>query len=78
MLKLYVCAEPLFTVTVNAAPATVGVTEAGATVQVGGAPVPQVRFTALLYPFTAFSVPVNVAVVWLAGADCGELLMLNV
>jgi hypothetical protein len=34
-------------VTVNAAPATVGVTDAGEIVHVGGAPVPHVRFTAL-------------------------------
>jgi hypothetical protein len=46
-LKLYICANVLFAVTVKGAPATVGVTDAGATVQVGDAPAPQVRFTAL-------------------------------
>ena len=58
-------------------PAAVGVTDAGATVQVGGAPAPQVRFTTLAYPFTALSVPLNVAD-WLAVADCGELLIASV
>jgi hypothetical protein len=59
--KLYVCARPLFTVTVNGTPATVGVTGVGKIMHVGGAPVPHVRFTALAYPFRAFSVPLNVA-----------------
>ena len=76
-LKLYVCASELFVETVKDAPAAVGVTGVGATVQVGGAPAPQVRFTALAYPFTAFSVPLNVAV-WFAVADCGELLIASV
>jgi hypothetical protein len=76
-LKLYVCASELFVVTVKVAPATVGVTEVGATVHVGGAPAPQVRFTALAYPFPAFNVPLNVAD-WFAVADCGELLTASV
>jgi hypothetical protein len=38
---------------------------------------PHVRFTVLLYPFRAFWVPLNVAVVWSAGADCGELLIVS-
>jgi hypothetical protein len=67
----------LFTVTVKGAPATVGVTEAGDTVHVGGAPVPQLRFTALAYPFSAVRVPVNVPEV-LTVADSGELLMVSV
>jgi hypothetical protein len=64
----------LCVVTVNEAPATVGVTEDGAMAHVGGAPVPQVKFTALAYPFTAFSVPVKVAG-WFTVADCGEFVM---
>ena len=48
MLKLNVPAVALFTVTVNGAPAAVGVTLDGLTVQVeGGAPVHD-RFTGLL------------------------------
>jgi len=61
-------------VTVNGAPATVGVTELGETVQVGGAPLPQVRFTALAYPFRAVSVPFSVADV-LTVADAGEFVI---
>jgi hypothetical protein len=76
-LKLYVCASALFAVTVKDAPPTVGVSDVGEMVHVGGAPAPQVRFTALAYPFTAFSVPLNVAG-WLAAADCGELLIASV
>jgi hypothetical protein len=62
---------------VNDAPATVGVTEDGVIVHVGGAHVPHVRFTALAYPFTAFSVPVNVAG-WFTVADCGEFVIASV
>jgi hypothetical protein len=75
--KLYVWATPLFTVAVNATPPAVGVTDVGDMVQVGGAAAPQVRFTALAYPFSAFNVPLNVAV-WFAGADSGELLIPSV
>ena len=60
--------------TVNGAPATVGVTELGKTVHVGGAPLPHVRFTALAYPFRAVSVPFRVAD-WPTVADAGELLI---
>jgi hypothetical protein len=74
ILKLLVCADELCTVTVNGAPATVGVTELGETVHVGGAPVPQVRFTALAYPFRAVRLPFNVADV-LTVADAGELMI---
>lgn len=76
-LKLYACARLLCTVTVKDAPAIVGVTEAGVTVHVGGAPVPQLRFTALAYPFRAVRVPVNVPEVFTV-ADTGELLMVSV
>jgi hypothetical protein len=58
---------------VNGAPAIVGVTEVGETVHVGGAPLPQLRFTGLLYPFRAVTVPFKVAG-WLTVADAGELL----
>ena len=61
MPKPYVCASVLFVLTVKAAPASVGVTELGVIVQVGGAPRPHVKLTALLYPFTAFKVPLKVA-----------------
>jgi len=76
-LKLYACARLLCTVTVKGAPATVGVTEAGDTVHVGGALVPQLRFTALAYPFRALRVPLNVPDVFTV-ADNGELLMVSV
>jgi hypothetical protein len=66
----------LCAVTVNEAPATVGVTEDGVIVHVGGAPVPQVRFTALAYPFTFVSVPVKVAG-WFTVADCGEFVIVS-
>jgi hypothetical protein len=59
---------------VNGAPATVGVTEAGTIVHVGGAPVPHVRFTALLYPFAACSRPLMVPF-WFACADTDGLLI---
>jgi hypothetical protein len=52
----------------------VGVTEVGETVHVGGAPLPQLRFTVLAYPFSAVSVPFNVAD-WLTTADAGELVI---
>ena len=48
MLKLYVPHWLLPTVTMNTAPFAVGTTLAGAAEQVGGAPAPQLRFTALL------------------------------
>jgi hypothetical protein len=76
-LKLYGSARLLCAVTVKGAPATVGITEAGETVHVGGATPPQLRFTALAYPFSAFSVPLNVPDVFTV-ADTGELLMVSV
>ena len=48
MLKLYWPHWGLPTVVMKGAPAEVGVTLAGAAVQVGGAPGPQLRFTGLL------------------------------
>jgi hypothetical protein len=51
----------LATVTVNGAPALDGVTLAGLTTQLGGAPVPQPKFTELAYPFTDVSVPLKTA-----------------
>jgi hypothetical protein len=76
-LKLYARARSLCVVTVNAAPATVGVTGFGDTVQVGGVPAPQLKFTALAYPFLACSVPLKVAAEFTV-ADCGELLIASV
>jgi hypothetical protein len=61
-------------VTVKGAPAIVGVTEVGEAVHVGGAPLPQLRFTALAYPFSAVSVPFNTAD-WPTVAEAGELLI---
>jgi len=46
-LNTYVCADVLFTVTVNGAPALVGTIVGGAIVQFAGAPVPQLRATVL-------------------------------
>jgi len=63
-------------VTVNGAPLAVGVTEAGDTVQVGGAPAPQLRFTGLAYEANAVSVPLSVADRFTI-ADAGELLMVS-
>ena len=51
----------LETVTAKDVPALVGVAVAGLTVQVGGAPGPQLKVTALLYPFSDVSVPSNCA-----------------
>ena len=59
-LKEYVCATALLTVTVTGMPVLVGVKLLGLTVQDGGAPVPQLKFTLLLYPLTAVIVPSNV------------------
>ncbi len=42
-------------------PALDGVALVGLTVQVGGAPVPQLRTTMLEYPFVEASVPLNCA-----------------
>jgi hypothetical protein len=49
----------------------------GEGIQVGGAPAPQLRSTALVYPLKAVNVPLNVAEL-LAGADCEGLLISNV
>jgi len=51
----------LETVTAKDVPALDGAAVAGLTVQVGGAPGPQLSVTALLYPFRAVSVPLNCA-----------------
>jgi hypothetical protein len=61
-LNEYVCAMSLLTVIVTGTPALLGVKLVGFTVQDGGAPVPQLKFTLLLYPFMAVIVPRNVAV----------------
>ncbi|PYV49196.1 MAG: hypothetical protein DMG92_11700 [Acidobacteria bacterium] len=49
----------LETVTAKEVPALDGVALVGFTVQVGGAPGPQLRATAFGYPFMAESVPLN-------------------
>ena len=51
----------LETVTAKDVPPVDGTAVAGLTVQVGGAPGPQLRVTALLYPFSDVSVPLNCA-----------------
>ena len=48
MLKLNIPHALLPTVTMNGAPLVVGTTLAGAVEHVGGAPAPQLKFTALL------------------------------
>ena len=45
--------------TVNAVPPALGVNVLGETVHVGGAPVPQLRLTELLYPLAVLSEPLN-------------------
>ena len=47
------------TVTVNAVPPVLGVNVLGETVQVGGAPLPQLKLTELLYPFAVLSKPLK-------------------
>ena len=59
MLKLYLCETLLETVTVNGVPAFVGVALAGLTVQVAGAPLPQLSAAVLTYPFKAARLPLN-------------------
>ena len=61
-LKEYACAVPLLTATVNGTPALFGTMPGGVTVQVGGAPVPQLSATLLLYPFNPLITPSKVAV----------------
>jgi hypothetical protein len=51
----------LDTVTVKAVPKLLGVTLAGFTMQLGGAPVPQLRFTGLPYPLIEVRVPLKTA-----------------
>jgi len=51
----------LETVTAKVVPVLVGAAVAGLTVQVGGASGPQLSVTALLYPFSDVSVPLNCA-----------------
>lgn len=51
----------LETVTAKDVPALDGTAVAGLTVQVGGAMAPQLRVTALAYPLSAVSVPLNCA-----------------
>jgi hypothetical protein len=48
MLKSYIAAVLLFTVTVKGAPAAFGVSVSGDGVQLGGEPAPQLKFTGLL------------------------------
>ncbi len=52
----------LLTDSVKGTPEPLGTIADGVTVQVGGAPLPQLRFTLLLYPFTAVTIPSKVAV----------------
>ena len=54
----------LDTVTVNGVPAPEGTALVGLATQLGGAPAPQLRLTALLYPFIAMSVPLKTAEVF--------------
>jgi hypothetical protein len=61
-LKEYACAVALLTATVKGTPALVGTTAEGLTMQVGGAPAPQLSATLLLYPFTAVTTPSKFAV----------------
>jgi hypothetical protein len=51
----------LETFTANGVDALDGVTLAGVTVHIGGAPVPQLSATRLAYPFRAVSIPLNCA-----------------
>jgi hypothetical protein len=51
----------LLAVTVNGAPEAVGVALVGLTTQLGGGLFAQLSVTALLYPFTAVSVPLKTA-----------------
>lgn len=60
-LNEYVFAAALLTLTVNGTPEPVGTIAAGATLQLDGAPFPQLRATLLLYPFTAVTTPSKVA-----------------
>jgi hypothetical protein len=62
--KEYACAVGLLTATVNETPVLSGTRADGFTVQVGGAPVPQLNATLLLYPFTPLITPSYVAVVF--------------
>ena len=71
MLKLYVPHTPLPTVTMNGAPLLVGTTLAGAAEQVGGAPGPQLRFTALLYPFSEVRSPLKFTVLFTTACNDG-------
>jgi hypothetical protein len=61
MLKLKLCDTALDTVTVKGVPAPAGVAFAGLTVQVGGAPIPQLRATDFAYPFSAVMLPLYCA-----------------
>ena len=61
----------LLALRLKGAPTAVGVT-GDAVGQVGGAPVPQLTVTALLYPLIAVSVPLKVAV-WFASTVCTGL-----
>jgi hypothetical protein len=60
MLKLNVAVVALPTVTVKAAPPEVGTNDDGVNVQVPGAVPAQLRFTLVLYPWSAVSVPFHV------------------
>jgi hypothetical protein len=69
----YVCADALLTVTVNGTPELLGTIFAGASVQLAGAPAPQLRATVLLYAFTAVIVPLKTAVAFTCAERLGLL-----
>lgn len=58
----YSCDVALLTSTVNGTPEALGTIVDGVIEQVGGAPLPQLRFTLLLYPLAAVRTPSKVAV----------------
>ena len=75
MLKLYIPQTALPTVTINGAPPAVGTTLAGAAEHVGGAPSPQLRFTALSYPFSDVSAPLKFTVLFTTACNAGLLIV---
>ena len=60
-LNANACESTLLTAIVKDVSTSDGTMLEGLTTQLAGAPVPQVSATALLYPFTDVSVPLNVA-----------------
>lgn len=58
----YACDVALLTSSVNGAPEALGTIVDGVIKQVGGAPLPQLRVTLLVYPLAAVRTPSNVAV----------------